>query len=222
VRIQGRWNVCGARGVGEAGRTLADDPVFRRKLTDLAIDLTALEYTELRMLAAENAQAAGVEISMEDPQHRISSGSTNSSSRRSSAALQVRRTLAAGETAVGARRHRRGRHLLQHAQNLDLRRLERDSTEILAKAVLGLDRRGPPSAPDLRTWISTSLPNRTCCAKACRATSAIIMIRATPGQPARSEPGWRPQIWRGLGRPRRAGARLPRNSVDWVGVPSSR
>ncbi len=54
-----------AAKVGERGATLADDPVFRRKLTEVDVELTALEYTELRLLAAENAgRAPGVEVSM--------------------------------------------------------------------------------------------------------------------------------------------------------------
>jgi hypothetical protein len=54
-----------AAKVGERGQRLADDPVFRRKLTEIEVELTALEYTELRLLAAENAgKAPGVEVSM--------------------------------------------------------------------------------------------------------------------------------------------------------------
>jgi alkylation response protein AidB-like acyl-CoA dehydrogenase len=41
--------------VGERGGTLAQDPFFRRKMSELEIDLTALEYTELRVLASESA-----------------------------------------------------------------------------------------------------------------------------------------------------------------------
>jgi alkylation response protein AidB-like acyl-CoA dehydrogenase len=44
-----------AGAVGEGGRPLAQDPFFRRRMTELEIDLTALEYTELRVLASENA-----------------------------------------------------------------------------------------------------------------------------------------------------------------------
>ena len=47
------------------GGSLASDPHFRRKLTEIEVELTALEYTELRMLAAENAgKGPGVETSM--------------------------------------------------------------------------------------------------------------------------------------------------------------
>jgi alkylation response protein AidB-like acyl-CoA dehydrogenase len=54
-----------AAGIGERDATMADDPVFKRKLTEVDVELTALEYTELRMLAAENAgRAPGVEASM--------------------------------------------------------------------------------------------------------------------------------------------------------------
>ncbi len=54
-----------AAGIGEGAGAVADDPVFRRKLTEVDVELSALEYTELRMLAAENAgKAPGVEASM--------------------------------------------------------------------------------------------------------------------------------------------------------------
>jgi alkylation response protein AidB-like acyl-CoA dehydrogenase len=54
-----------AASMGEGGRPLLEDPAFRRKLTEVEIDLLALEYTELRMLAAETGgQAPGVEVSM--------------------------------------------------------------------------------------------------------------------------------------------------------------
>ncbi len=54
-----------AATIGSSGRTLADDPIFRRKLTEIEVELCALEYTELRFLAAENAgKAPGVEVSM--------------------------------------------------------------------------------------------------------------------------------------------------------------
>ena len=51
--------------VDERGRPLLEDPAFLRKLTEVEVDLLALEYTELRMLAAETAgKAPGVEVSM--------------------------------------------------------------------------------------------------------------------------------------------------------------
>jgi alkylation response protein AidB-like acyl-CoA dehydrogenase len=54
-----------AADVVERGRPLLEDPAFLRKLTDVEIDLLALEYTELRMLAAETGgKAPGVEVSM--------------------------------------------------------------------------------------------------------------------------------------------------------------
>jgi alkylation response protein AidB-like acyl-CoA dehydrogenase len=54
-----------ATNIGEPGRSVADDPIFRRKLTEIEVELTALEYTELRFLAAESAgKAPGVEVSM--------------------------------------------------------------------------------------------------------------------------------------------------------------
>jgi len=54
-----------AGSIVERGRPLVEDPAFLRKLTDVEIDLLALEYTELRMLAAETGgMAPGVEVSM--------------------------------------------------------------------------------------------------------------------------------------------------------------
>jgi alkylation response protein AidB-like acyl-CoA dehydrogenase len=54
-----------AARLGERQGRLIEDPVFRRKLTEIEVELTALEYTELRFLAAENAgKAPGVEVSM--------------------------------------------------------------------------------------------------------------------------------------------------------------
>jgi alkylation response protein AidB-like acyl-CoA dehydrogenase len=41
--------------LGDDGQTLLQDPAFKRKVAELEIDLTALEYTELRTLAAESA-----------------------------------------------------------------------------------------------------------------------------------------------------------------------
>jgi alkylation response protein AidB-like acyl-CoA dehydrogenase len=40
---------------GDAGGALIEEPFFKRKLTDLEIDLTALEFTELRTLAGESS-----------------------------------------------------------------------------------------------------------------------------------------------------------------------
>jgi len=39
----------------DAGTSLLSDPFFRRKLTELEIELKALEYTELRTLAGESS-----------------------------------------------------------------------------------------------------------------------------------------------------------------------
>jgi alkylation response protein AidB-like acyl-CoA dehydrogenase len=41
--------------LGDDGQPLLTDPDFKRKVADLEIDLTALEYTELRTLAGEAA-----------------------------------------------------------------------------------------------------------------------------------------------------------------------
>jgi alkylation response protein AidB-like acyl-CoA dehydrogenase len=44
-----------ARSEQQDGRPLLKDPFFKRKVAELEIDLTALEYTELRTLASESA-----------------------------------------------------------------------------------------------------------------------------------------------------------------------
>ena len=44
-----------ATELGDDGQPLLADPAFKRKVADLEIDLTALEYTELRTLAGEAA-----------------------------------------------------------------------------------------------------------------------------------------------------------------------
>jgi alkylation response protein AidB-like acyl-CoA dehydrogenase len=44
-----------ARNEQQDGRPLLKDPFFKRKVAELEIDLTALEYTELRTLASESA-----------------------------------------------------------------------------------------------------------------------------------------------------------------------
>ena len=50
---------------GDDGEPLIADPLFRRKVADLEIRLTALEYTELRTLAGEEAgKGPGVESSL--------------------------------------------------------------------------------------------------------------------------------------------------------------
>ena len=96
------WRPELAAGIFEDGRPLAEDPVFRRKLTDVEVDLMALEYTELRMLAAETAgRSPGVEASMlkikgTEVQHRLNELALEAVGPH--AALRVQRALAAGET----------------------------------------------------------------------------------------------------------------------------
>ena len=54
-----------ARSESEDDTPLLADPLFRRKVSELEIDLTALEYTELRTLASEQAgRGPGVESSL--------------------------------------------------------------------------------------------------------------------------------------------------------------
>ncbi len=67
-----------AARIVEGGRTLAEDPAFRRKLTEIEVELMALEFTELRMLSAENAgkgpgaQASLLKIRGTEIQQRLS------------------------------------------------------------------------------------------------------------------------------------------------------
>jgi alkylation response protein AidB-like acyl-CoA dehydrogenase len=54
-----------AAELADDGAPLIADPLFRRKVAELEIDLTALEYTELRTLAAESAgKGPGAESSL--------------------------------------------------------------------------------------------------------------------------------------------------------------
>ena len=95
-----------AARVREQGRPLAEDPVFRRKLTELEVELLALEHTELRMLAAESAgRAPGAEASLlkirgTEVQQRINELALEALGPH--AALRVRRALAPGESPVAA------------------------------------------------------------------------------------------------------------------------
>jgi alkylation response protein AidB-like acyl-CoA dehydrogenase len=89
-----------AASVVERGRPLLEDPAFRRKLTGIEVDLLALEYTELRMLAAETAgNVPGVEVSMlkirgTELQQRLNELALEAVGPH--AALRVRATLATG------------------------------------------------------------------------------------------------------------------------------
>jgi alkylation response protein AidB-like acyl-CoA dehydrogenase len=93
-----------AAGVQEGGRPLVEEPAFRRKLTEVEVDLMALEYTELRMLAAENAgRAPGVEASMlkikgTEVQQRLNELALEALGPH--AALRVRRGLSLGDVPV--------------------------------------------------------------------------------------------------------------------------
>ena len=127
---------------GEAGRPLADDPFFRRKLAELEIDLTALEYTELRILAAENAgKGPGVEVSM------LKIKGTEIQQRLNELALEAlgpTRRCASPRTARGGRRrdaderHRRGRHYFNVRKTSIYGGSNEIQRNIIAKVVLGL------------------------------------------------------------------------------------
>ncbi len=93
-----------AAGVNERGRPLSEDAVFRRKLTEVEVDLLALEHTELRMLAAETAgRPPGVEASMlklrgTELQQRLNELALEAVGPH--AALRVARALVPGEMPV--------------------------------------------------------------------------------------------------------------------------
>ena len=153
------------------GSRLLDDPIFRRKLDELEIDLTALEFTELRTLAAESAgKAPGVEVSMlkikgTEIQQRLTELTLEALGSHAYGCASAAPRHSVGDTTQlpvpGA--HRRRRHVLQPAQAVDLRRLERDPAqhhrEDGAGALNAPQRHQTPRLPE-RTWISTSPKNR--------------------------------------------------------------
>ncbi|GAB4149237.1 MAG: acyl-CoA dehydrogenase family protein [Sphingomonadales bacterium] len=93
-----------AAGMKQGGRSLADDPFFKRKLTEIEIDLMALAHTELRLLAAENAgKAPGFEASLlkikgTDVQQRIDELALESVG--SHAAARIRRISGSNEAGL--------------------------------------------------------------------------------------------------------------------------
>ena len=130
-----------AASVGAGGARLADDPVFRRKLTEVEVELTALEYTELRFLAAEAAgKPPGVEVSMlkvrgTEIHQRINELAVEALGPH--AALRVGRAAGAGTVAMPAAigvadRYFNMRKLSIFGGSNEIQR------NILAKAVLGL------------------------------------------------------------------------------------
>ncbi len=124
-----------AAAVGPPGRRLADDPFFRRKLTELEIDLTALEFTELRLLAAENAgKAPGVEVSMlkingTEIQQRLNELTLEALGSHASLHVSRPRRMRRVRMRSPCRVPLASPTLLQHAQDVDLRRLERDPAQ---------------------------------------------------------------------------------------------
>jgi alkylation response protein AidB-like acyl-CoA dehydrogenase len=130
-----------AANVDASGARLADDPVFRRKLTEVEVELTALEYTELRFLAAEAAgKTPGVEVSMlkvrgTEIHQRINELAVEALGPH--AALRVGRAAGAGTVAMPAAigvadRYFNMRKLSIFGGSNEIQR------NILAKAVLGL------------------------------------------------------------------------------------
>jgi alkylation response protein AidB-like acyl-CoA dehydrogenase len=115
-----------------AAEGVLDDPVFEAELADLEIDLLALEYSELRTLGPrERRQGPGSGIlPAQDQGHRDPAASDRDDGRGARRLRPARRTRS-GECGSGRPRLRRSRRadLFQHAQGLDLRRLERDPAQ---------------------------------------------------------------------------------------------
>ena len=113
------------------GRPLTDDPRFRDKLSRLEIELMALAITNLRFLdQLRGGRAPGAEVSM------LKIKGTEIQQALTELMLEAGGPLAQvlgpvdGDRCAGRRLPRRaGAALLQHAQDDDLRRLERDPAQ---------------------------------------------------------------------------------------------
>ena len=122
-----------ARAEQEDGKPLIENRSFAEKIADLEIQVTALEYTELRVLSTDGAwrPAGSRSVGSQDPRlgdpaaHRRA---RHGGGRRIRGALSARPAVAGLQR--GARRPvlrpRRGAALLQRAQDHDLRRQQRD------------------------------------------------------------------------------------------------
>ena len=136
-----------------------EDPFFRAKLAEVEVELKALEMTQMRVIS--NRRNAG----KPDPASSVLKIKGSEIQQATTELLmEVVGPYAlpyrdaddmsnepAGRPGLG-RAARAG--LFQQPQGLDLRRIERDPAQH--------HRQGDPGA--LRTWISSSAPNRNCCA----------------------------------------------------------
>ena len=124
-----------ASQTGVDGAALLDDPAFRSRVDELEIQVSALEYFELRMFSAMSAgQRPGAEASMlkcngTDLQQAISELSVEAIGYYAMPFVQ-RHLRQQQRAAPGPGFRRPGRALLlQPAQGLDLRRLQRDPAQ---------------------------------------------------------------------------------------------
>ena len=138
------------------GALLADDPDFMRSVAETEIELTALEFTELRALMnAEQGEAPGVEANIlkirgTEVQQKISEmlmkamGLLRPPLRARSDGIRLER----GADRVGARIGA-GAGVLQHAQDHDLRRDQRDPAQHHRQdGAGGMNRKSLPSPGD--------------------------------------------------------------------------
>ena len=132
-----RWRSCVPSRAHELldGVPLAQDPFFARRVAELEIDLMALEFTELRSLSRVGAgkgpgpESSLLKIKGTEIQQRATELVLEAAGQYGAPHLDERcrgRQRAAGGAEAFARRRR---HLFQHAQGLDLRRLERDPAQ---------------------------------------------------------------------------------------------
>ena len=135
-----------------------EDPFFRAKLAEVEVELKALEMTQMRVISAPRIRQARSRLfgaqdqGLGDPAG--DHGSSDGGRRTLRAALSRARRheqRAAGRSGLGVAARA---DLFQQSQGLDLRRIERNPAQH--------HRQGDTGA--LRTWTSSSAPNRSSCA----------------------------------------------------------
>ena len=117
------------------GKPLLDNPFFKRKIAELEVDLTALEFTELRTLAGEivgQGPGPGI-VAAEDQGHRdpAAPDRAGAGSRRPLWRALLSAALAKATTSTRSARISPPRRadLLQHAQDQHLWRVERNPAQ---------------------------------------------------------------------------------------------
>ncbi len=170
-----------------------DDMRFRDQIALLEVDVVALEMMVLRVLIGREERQAepGRRRPAEDPRQRDPAAlhrADDAGRRPADAPLHLggHGSRLAGRPGRPGRQPAAGRHLLQHAQDDDLRRIERGAAQ----------HRGTDRAGEL-TWTSTSPTTRNRCATPCGAgwTRASASSAATPSprpaaRRARSTANW--------------------------------